>query len=83
MEEFVRCEIVSVRSVGGVNGLLKVYARCESSRLAGSWYDVFLVVKNGELVRASCSCPGWAFTRVCKHIKTVEVMLRVREGGGL
>jgi hypothetical protein len=81
VEEFVRCEIISSRSIGGINGLYKVYARCESSTYYGLQYDVLLVVKGGEVVRASCSCPVWASNGTCEHVEVVIGCLGGRRGG--
>jgi uncharacterized Zn finger protein len=66
-------------------GYLRVLARVKSESKPGVWYGVYLWMRDGRIVVAHCTCPGFVFRRQCKHVEWVrgEVLRRAGRIGSL
>jgi predicted nucleic acid-binding Zn finger protein len=56
------------------HGILRALARIESERNPGKWYDVYVWLKDGEVVASHCTCPGYVFRGECKHVRWLKVV---------
>jgi uncharacterized Zn finger protein len=67
------------------HGITRVLARVASESRPGVWYGVYLWMRDGEIVAAHCTCPGFVFRRQCKHVEWVrgEVLRRAGKIGSL
>jgi uncharacterized Zn finger protein len=36
------------------------------------WYGVYLWMRDGKVVTAHCTCPGFVFRKQCKHVEWVR-----------
>jgi hypothetical protein len=53
------------------HGILRVLARVGSESNPGSWYGVYIWLKDGKVIAKHCTCPGYVFRGECKHIRWV------------
>jgi uncharacterized Zn finger protein len=53
-------------------GITRVLARVESESNPGSWYGVYIWLRDGNIVAAHCTCPSYVFRKQCKHIEWVK-----------
>jgi len=54
------------------HGIVRVLARVESESNPGLYYGVYIWLRDGEIVAAHCTCPGYAFRKHCKHVEWVK-----------
>jgi len=64
--------IRSIRREGDLVHIL-AYVVKEAGYREHASYTVKLVLRDKEIVKASCSCPGWALGKTCKHIAMVYI----------
>jgi hypothetical protein len=55
-------------------GILRVLARVRSESNPGSWYGVYIWLKDGKVIASNCTCLGFVFRGECKHIRWVTNM---------
>jgi uncharacterized Zn finger protein len=56
------------------HGIVRALASVESERNPGKWYDVYVWLKDGEVIASHCTCLGFAFKGECKHVRWLKAV---------